>query len=365
MLKLIDRYLIASFLLPLMYCMIAFNILFIAYDMSDQLKDFITKLVPAGKIVLYYVYSVPIVVSLTMPFATLLALLYCLGNMSRNNEIIAMRASGIHLFRIIRPYLLMGVVMYAFTLMLAEAFVPQARRLAAEIMPAKAASSGVALAMPSTTQLIGYYNDDENREWLVKSMDPVSNVLYGVTIVEKRSGSGKTRTEAARAEYIEGYGWFFYNVKRIRYARDGQPLPVQTWRKLSASRYKETPRDIASAQRTDAEMMTFAEIGRVMASVSERSDTYRALRMERQKRIAMPATCIVFVLLAAPFGIFHTRAGMVKGVITSIGLCVVYYLVAAWLIGLGAQGHVPPILAAWVPHVLFAGVGYHLLHRMR
>ena len=112
-------------------------------------------------------------------------------------------------------------------------------------------------------------------------------------------------------------------------------------------------------------MMTLAEINRVIASVNENSGTYRKLRMERQKRIALPATCIVFVLLAAPFGIFHTRAGMVKGVITSIGLCVLYYLVAAWLIGLGAQAHLPPLLAAWTPHVLFAGAGYYLLYRMR
>jgi len=369
MLRLIDRYLVTSFLLPLVYCMLAFNILFVAYDMSDNLKDFLNKQVSAEKIAAYYVYYVPIVITLTMPFATLLAMLYCLGNMSRNNEIIAMRASGIPLFRIVRPYLVLGGAMYLGTLLLGEAFVPRARRLAAQIM-FKPTSVALAIPVRGTEGSICYYNVQDNRQWTAKEMDVAGGVLRGVHIVQYTRSKDRRKTrsiEADRAEYDKGFGWVFYNVKRLQYLSDETSGPVRRLRRLSMPHqvYPETLQDIVSAQRTEPDMMTFDEIGSVIRSVSSNSDTYRKLRMERQKRVALPATCIVFVLLAAPFGIFHTRAGMVKGVITSIGLCVVYYIVAAWFVNMGVQGHMLPLVAAWLPNITFAGLGTYLLYCMR
>ena len=83
------------------------------------------------------------------------------------------------------------------------------------------------------------------------------------------------------------------------------------------------------------------------------------------QRFATPAACFVFILLAAPFGIFHTRAGMIKGVITSILLCLGYYLIEALFINLGDKGYMNPFLAAWTPVVIFTSVGFYLLYRMR
>jgi lipopolysaccharide export system permease protein len=304
---------------------------------------------------------------MTMPFATLLAMLYCLGNMSRNNEIIAMRASGIPLFRIIRSYLIMGVAMYLFTLWLNEQFVPQARRLASQIM-FKPAGVNMAFAARSSSDVLGYSNVQENRQWTAHNLDLVSNTMRNVTVthLSRSADQHKLRSIVAdRAEYVDGYGWFFYDVKFIRYAADGSPTLVQRVPKFTNASYKETPKDIASAQQPESDMMTFGEISRQMRSIDKKSDAYLKLRMERHKRIAMPAICIVFVLQAAPFGIFHTRAGMIKGVTISIGLCLVYYFVAAAFIGLGQKEMMPMVLAAWLPNIGFSLLGVHLLYRMR
>ncbi len=369
MLKLIDRYLISSFLLPLIYCLLAFFILFVAYDMSDQLKDFFTKQIPPRLIVAYYLYYIPIIFNLTAPFATLLALLYCLGNMSRNNEIIAMRASGIALARIVRPYVLMGVVMYLLMLFLSDTMVPRAQRLAAKILP-RPTTVHMALVSQDASRTISFYTAHGDREWHVNSVDPVSNICRDVIVVEYSHGRAqykRQRMEAELAEYVPGRGWLFFNVSQLRYYPDGTPYPLRLLprRYISATRYQETPRDIAGAQHTQPGMMTLREILGALRHTRFESDNHRKLRMELHNRLATPAACIVFVLLAAPFGIFHTRAGMVKGVITSIVLCLFYYFLGAWFINLGSQGVMPPLLAAWLPSVVFSGVGCYLLYRMR
>lgn len=363
MIKLIDRYLIRTFLQPLVYCVLAFIILFLAYDLSTHLDSFFDREIPIPDICRYYLYQIPIVFSLIMPFTTLLALLYCLGNLSRTNEIIAMRASGIALFRIIRSYLVMGFIMFLITFTLSEAFVPRARRLSAEIMPKT--SNLEAIFSSSDMKARIFYNAKDDRQWVVRD---VSNTFMNVTITQythSREQRKRTTLEAREAEFIPGFGWWFYDVIEIWYFADGTPQPARRYKKKHMPNYDETPGDILSAQHSRVSMMDYFDIIRAIKHTEPRTDYSRELRMELQSRLATPFACFVFVLLAAPFGIFHTRAGMMKGVLTSIALCLFYYVVGAYLINLGREGIIIPILAAWVANIVFIIIGGYLLYRMR
>ncbi len=374
MLKLIDRYLIKSFLMPMFYCMLAFIVLYVAYDLSDHMEDFFDKGIPTMQIVKYYIYNVPIIVTMAAPFATLLALLYCLGNLSRNNEIIAMRASGIALMRIVRPYLIIGFILYIFVLTISEVCVPVSKKLAAKIIPVTTSVQD-ALGSQSTFNAFTFYDSNSDREWIVGNLCLKSNLLEHVKITQFTHSIDHRVSkvlEAKSAEYIEGYGWWFYDATLIQFSPDGEAYPADKFRKKSIKYFRETPADIASMQYTSPEMMTFPEILFCRKHLNHTSDFYKKLKMETNRRIATPLACFVFVLLAAPFGIFHTRAGMIKGVITSILLCLVYYLIAALFISLGEKGVDSPqlsiyfpIVAAWLPNVAFTGVGFYLLHRMR
>ena len=367
MIRLIDRYLIKSFLMPLIYCLLAFAILFIAYDMSDRLKDFFDHQIPPVIVAKYYLYKVPIILSLTIPFAVLLALLYCLGNASRNNEIIAMRTSGIALFRIIRPYLIMGVLLYFITFTLSEVFVPKARRLASEIVETPSSIQS-ALKKSGTSDAIVFLNTHDYRLWYIRKLNPENNSVENIKITEF-THSGKKRAkrtiEAKNGEYVEDFGWWFYDVITIRFYPDGTPYPATKAKKKSFPYYEETPKDIISARLGSPEMMNIIDIFRVMDHIDENSDYYKKLKMNAVQRFAAPAACFVFVLLAAPFGIFHTRSGMIKGVIISILLCLSYYLIESLFINIGDKGFMPPLLAAWLPVAFFTGIGVYLLHRMR
>ncbi len=367
MIKLIDRYLIKSFLMPLIYCLFAFVILYIAYDMSDRLKDFFDHQIPPAIVAKYYLYKVPIVLSLTIPFAVLLALLYCLGNASRNNEITAMRTSGIALFRIIRPYLILGLLLYILTFVLSEVFVPKARLLASEIVETPS-SIQMALKKAGTSEATVFLNTKDYRLWYIRKLDPESNKIEDVKITEF-THSGRKRVkrtiEAERGEYVEGFGWWFYDVTTISFYPDGSPYPATKNKKKSFPYYTATPKDIISARLGSPEMMNIIDVFRVMDHINKNSDYYKKLRMNAVQRFAAPAACFVFVLLAAPFGIFHTRAGMIKGVITSIVLCLGYYLIESLFINIGDKGYMPPLLAAWLPVAVFTGFGFYLLRKMR
>ena len=364
--KLIDRYLIKSFFLPFFYCLAAFLVLFFAYDMTNNLSDFLQEEKTVSEIATFYVMKIPEIFSIIMPFAVLLALLYCLGNLSRTNEIIAMRASGIALTRIIRPYLCCALLIALGTFALSEYCGPIARRKAQEIMPKKASTLTQSISQGQKSSFVTFENTKANRRWNLQITDDPNKFRY-ISIRHYKPSTHRIirQLEADSAEYIAGYGWYFFNVKEIIYDADEKPKDTSAYKKRRVSVYDETP-DVIKSHAIDDEMnMNLSELKNAANTVEKGSDRYYSLRADLHRRYAMPFACFVFVLLAAPFGIFHTRAGMMKGVLTSIILCLGYFVVAYLLIDFAKEGRVNPILACWAANIVFLFIGAFLVHRMR
>src|SRR6185436_20148384 len=110
--RLLDRYLLRELLLPLAYCLAGFLTSFIVFDLMGSVDDFQKKNLTAADIVEYYFVCTPefLVASYVVPMSLLLAMLYALTNHARHNELTAMRAAAIPLWRITVPYFAVGVL---------------------------------------------------------------------------------------------------------------------------------------------------------------------------------------------------------------------------------------------------------------
>ena len=82
-------------------------------------------------------------------------------------------------------------------------------------------------------------------------------------------------------------------------------------------------------------------------------------------RIAQPWTCVVVVLMALPFGAMTGKRNVFTGVAGSVGICFFYFVLLRWGLALGTSGHIPPVVAAWLPNVVFAGMGLGVLLKLR
>ena len=107
--KTIDRYILREFLLPFAYCVLAFVMILIVYDLFDKLSTFIKWQVSMKDLARYYFCILPGGMVFMLPMAMLLALLYSLATFARHNELIAMRASGLSLRRLMLPLVALGV----------------------------------------------------------------------------------------------------------------------------------------------------------------------------------------------------------------------------------------------------------------
>jgi hypothetical protein len=106
--KIIDRYLLRTFLVPFFYCLTAFMMMYVIFDLFDNLNDFVEGQTPLLLVVKYYLILFPSVLIRIVPISLLLAVLYSLSTLTKNNELTAMRASGISILRLMVPFLAVG-----------------------------------------------------------------------------------------------------------------------------------------------------------------------------------------------------------------------------------------------------------------
>src|SRR5437868_8754385 len=132
--RLLDRYLLRELLGPFIYCLCGFLILLIFGDLMSDLSDFQRKKLLLSDIAEYYFFSTPELLVQVVPIALLLALLYALTNHSRHNEITAIRAAGISLWRLCLPYLAVGFAASLGLFALNELWVPQSVAAAEQIL---------------------------------------------------------------------------------------------------------------------------------------------------------------------------------------------------------------------------------------
>src|SRR5688572_4408672 len=101
--RLLDRYLLRELLMPFAYCLGGFLLVWISSDLFDKIGDFQEARLTALDIAEYYVVKSPELLAIVLPVALLLGLLYALTQHARHNEITAMRAAGVSLWRLALP----------------------------------------------------------------------------------------------------------------------------------------------------------------------------------------------------------------------------------------------------------------------
>src|SRR5437899_863263 len=165
--RLLDRYLLRELLVPLGYCLCGFLILWIFSELFTQLGEFQRKKLVPADIAEYYLLKTPQFLAIGLPVALLLALLYSLSNHSRHNEITAIRAAGVSLWRMCLPYLVVGLMASALLFALNELWAPDGEDAAEQILerrqPRPPGDPGV-----RRIAHFGFTNGREGRIWQIE-----------------------------------------------------------------------------------------------------------------------------------------------------------------------------------------------------
>lgn len=373
--RLLDRYLLRELLVPLAYCLCGLLMLCIFADLSKEFGSFTEKGLRFQEVAEYYLVVTPEFVVLVLPIALLLALLYTLTSLARHNEITAIRAAGVSLWRMCLPYLAVGFAASLVLFALNELWVPNSGELAEQIKN-RQAHGLVGAQARSQVRDLGFVNARDRRTWQFGAYNPATGAMTNLVVLWTLSDGSSRWLKADRALRLNGI-WTLYNLKEYR----GDPhansllVPLLQTNALAFPEFSETLEEINSdikltysaslknAKRADIPIVEILSYLRLHPnpSRSDRDSLYTKL----YGRLAAPWTCLVVVLIAIPFGAGSGRRNVFVGVASSILICFIYFVLQQLGLACGASGRVPAWLAAWFPNLSFGLTGLWLTARVR
>jgi lipopolysaccharide export system permease protein len=373
--RLLDRYVLRELLVPLAYCVGGFLIFYVAFDLIFGIKGFLEKQLTPGDIADYYLATLPeLLVMQVIPVSLLLALLYTLTNLSRCQELTAMRAAGVGLWRVSLPYFGMGILLGLLVLAMNELLVPPSADRAKEILqrhdPNRQSRDWV-------TQL-NFHNGVDDRDWSIDRYNRATGGITGARVVWKQADGSTRAIHANRGVFSNGQ-WVFYNVEDwvtpAASPSDPRPLPGQTAHAVLTLPFSESPAWINIGLKEMA-VSTLDAAKKPQLSLREilmylhlhprlEADERAKLMTQFQCRLAEPFTCLTVVLIALPFGARSGRHNVFAGVAGSVFICFGFFIMQRIGLGLGVGGILPPFLAAWLPNLVFGLTGLALISRVR
>jgi lipopolysaccharide export system permease protein len=357
--KLLDRYVIRNFLQVYFYCIAGFVSIWLIFDVSDNISTFIDQHIGLSLVARYYATQIPQVFIILLPVSLLLSLLFTLGRMSRANEIVSMLTAGISLPRVLLPLFGIGLLTVAATMALNYSLAPHAE-LARKAILAEAQSRPGRYIQGQV-----FRNRTDLRTWFVQNFLHGSNTFNNVQVLQQDANDNiVTSYITSRALYHpETKTWELQNAKVVHYDSSGNIVDEQINPSLTIEHWSETPFRLGSAN-VQAESLSLPELREYLHFNGDFPATLLApFRTHLQYRLALPWTCLVVVLMAAPLGIGYSRRGVLGGVAIAIVLVFLHgYLFTHLFLALGEGDHIPAWVAAWMPNIVFTAVGLYLLY---
>jgi LPS export ABC transporter permease LptG len=357
--RLLDRYIIRNFLQPYIYCILGFLSIWLIFDISDNSSTIFDQRAPLGLVVHFYWTQIPQVLVILLPVSLLLALLFALGRMSRANEIVSMLTAGVSVPRLILPLLAIGLLTTGATFALNYSLAAHAEVARKNFLDR--VMRGGPREVTISAQV--FRNRTDNRTWYIARFKPGTNEFSGVQIVQQDAAGNITRNYIATTAFYEPAteSWRLEGVKIVDYDRTGNITKERIFRTFPLAGWSETPYRLSSAN-VRPEFLGIPELRQYLHFNSDFPQTLLApFRTQLQYRWALPWTCFVVAIMAAPLGIGFSRRGILASVALAIGLVFAMNFLTHLFLALGEGDRMSPVAAAWTPNLIFLAVGLYLL----
>jgi len=348
--RILENYIRRRFLGIMGFCLIGVIVIFITMDMVENLNKFIDKNVPGNMVFLYYLTYIPYILVLTMPVASLLAAVFSIGSMAKNNEIVAMKSLGYSMYQLVRTLLILGVLISIFSFCISEGLVVRSNRHMAEIKREYLErESGGGPSFLRNIQI----QEPPDKMITIDSFDPKSNTARKVRIEQYKNAHLIYRLdtpemvwENGRWRVTSGYQRKF--VGGMEYAN-----PVTDTLRFP---FQFRPEELLKA-RSKPDEMSIAELYAFIQRILRSGGEVDRWLTDFHVRIAFPLSNIIIILFSIPIVYNQRKRSMTVGFGVSLVICFIYFGMVKMGQTIGQNGGMSPFWAAWMGNVIMTAGG--------
>jgi LPS export ABC transporter permease LptG len=355
-----DLYILRKFFFYFALLLVVFVFLFEAFTFFELLDDIGRRRIAFVTVAEYFGYLTPYLLYNLAPLAGLVAVLVTLGIMSKNNEIVAIKASGISLFRVAVPLLLAGLAVAGTLLLLDDTYLPYANQRQ------DALHNQIKGRPPQTyTHPQRWIFGEHAKVYNYDVFDPEQNMFGGLSVLELDPANFHLRRRlfATRARWSETQHVWVLENGWIRGFAGGSVTKFEPFAMAAPPELSEPP-SYFNREVRQAFQMSVGELGSYIDGLHRAGFDVATLMVQWHKKIAYPLMAPVSVLLAIPFAFLVGTRGAIGGVALGVGIGVAYWAIAALLEAMGGVGQLPPFLAGWSPDIIFFFLGMYFFFKM-
>jgi lipopolysaccharide export system permease protein len=361
-----DRHVIARMLVATGLLVALLVVFFVVLDYLEHVDDFMDRGATWQQVVFdYYLMYVPEIVRLTSPLAVFLAAIYVTARLAQTLQVVALRSAGVSLARLLRPYVLVGATVAVFMFGFNGWIVP---RTQAEVLNfqnrylknvPEPTQSGQLFRQnaPGSVLSVGFYDREAARGFRV-SLQDLERGPEAVTPTRVRQ-----RLDAQEMTWIDSLE--VWQMREVTVRRFDGDLGTRRHVPVLDTALAVLPRDLARTER-DADRLTIPEAAAYLQDMRRAgADGLGRPLVSYYSKFSYPLANLLLVLIAVPLAAVRRRGG--QAVQLGLGLLVAFCYLALQKLAepFGYAGAVPPIVVAWLPHLVFFVVALVLLARAR
>ena len=309
----------------------------------------------------FIVSIMPSFLRYTIPLSLLVAILITFTRLSSDSEIIAMKASGLSLFSLMKPVMALAAIVFVLGLLVTLWAFPWGNTKFKNLLY-ETARSNMAAGIEEQT----FYNRFKGMVFYVDRLKSDSNEMEGIFISEKTEGTESNIFFAKRGTFISSSGDVPLYLKLYDGTLHRKSESEDTYHIADFSTYLigiEPPerRGTAISDRTNRELYTkeLIELARETRSGGHNNSS---MLLDLHKRFSLPASVFIFALIGVPLGMSKIRSARFAGFSIAIGIMLIYYMLSTLFEALGDTGALNPALSAWASNILMGAAGLYILY---
>lgn len=340
----------------------------VLYDDFRELREFGARGWVFWK---YLAVTLPSFLASVLPLALLISLLYTLGKLHRANELTAMRAAGVGIFRITAPIWVVGVFCCGLSWWLNTSIVPWSlaeSRTMRETLEFQHQAKTMPKDRLGAVNSVAFDNDAERRMWFFNRFSRYTGHGYGVSVSELDPRRHELRRYVAAEAWPDpaSGGWVFTQGRVLTFSPEsGELIGSKPFERLVEPAFHEK-----------ANLMLLIDRKAVDLSLQELNELMQYLEAEHSPKVVMYAVRfysliadtlgpLIVIAMAIPFAVTGVRVNPAVGVSKSIGLFVLYYVLSNVAVSLATKNLIAPEVAAWLPNIGMASLAAWFFTRMR
>ncbi len=356
--RIIDRMLMSDLGRHIAFVIVGLTFIFIVFTVFELVREIVENDVAMSVVLGYVVYLTPQIVTYMTPVAVLVGVMVTFGLMASGSQLVALKASGQSIYRMAVPVFFLAILLGAGMFGLQNYVLPSSNRQQEDLRQQIMSGQEPARTMYQVDRQWVFGQD--NRIFYFRHFDPAANRFAQLNVfdldpetfeIKRRIWASDATWDAQSSSWLLEFGW-------LRTFDGSEITSAEAFRQQRLT-LAETP-EYFKRPISDADKLNIAEIRHEIAELSRSGFDVLDLRIDFQRKLAFPFTCLVMACVGLPFAFTVGKRGALYGVALGVVIGLVFWGAIGFFAQMGRYELLPPILAGWGPNLLFGAGGTYL-----